>query len=118
MRVNESYVGERLEEKINRIVNNKEPITDGAPLVYTERKEGVVPATDIRTDRFEVAVDAMDKVAQQHRSKRKKFIDDLEAKNNEGKEGKGEAKDIKMDGKPDGGTGKANQDGGKDKPSQ
>ena len=60
--VNKSYVGERIEQKINRIVNNKEPIKDGAPLVYTDRSEGVKPETDIRTDRFEIAAEAMDKV--------------------------------------------------------
>jgi len=38
---NTSYQGETLEKKINRIVNNKEPIKDGAPLMYTERKDGV-----------------------------------------------------------------------------
>lgn len=63
LKVNKSYEGETIEQKINRIVNNKEPIKDGAPIIYTERKDGVNPAYDIRTDRFEIAVDAMDKVA-------------------------------------------------------
>lgn len=71
---NTSYQGERIEEKINRIVNNKEPITDGAPIVYTERKDGVLPAYNIKTDRFEIAVDAMDKVAKSHIAKREKNI--------------------------------------------
>ena len=39
----ETFEAETIEEKINRIVNNKEPITDGAPIIYTERKEGVLP---------------------------------------------------------------------------
>lgn len=68
--VNKGYEGERLEEKINRIVNNKEPITDGAPVVYTDRSDGVRPEYNIRTDRFELAVDAMDKVTQSHLAKR------------------------------------------------
>lgn len=55
---------------MNRIVNNKEPISDGAPLVYTDRKDGVQPAYDIRTDRFEIAVDAMDKVQKSYMAKR------------------------------------------------
>lgn len=63
--VNKSYEGERIEEKIMRITNNKEPISDGAPIVYTERNEGVKPEYDIRTDRWEIATEAMDKVAQQ-----------------------------------------------------
>lgn len=68
--VNKSYEGERIEEKIHRIVNNKEPISDGAPIIYTERKDGVRPEHDIRTDRFEVAVEAMDKVTKSMRAQR------------------------------------------------
>lgn len=67
---NTSYEGETIEKKINRIVNNKEPIKDGAPLIYTERKEGVKPEYDIRTDRFEKAIDAMDYIAKTHIAKR------------------------------------------------
>ena len=43
--------GETLEQKIERIVDNGEPITDGAPEIYTERKQGVLSAYNIRTDR-------------------------------------------------------------------
>lgn len=68
--VNDSYEGETIERKIRRITNNKEPITDGAPLIYTERNQGVQPGYDIRTDRFEVAVEAMDKVSKSHKAKR------------------------------------------------
>ena len=67
---NTSYIGETIEQKVNRIMNNKEPITDGAPLTYTERKDGVQPDYNIRTDRFEVAIDAMDKVSKTHQAKR------------------------------------------------
>lgn len=68
--VNTSYIGETIEEKIERIVNNKEPITDGAPIIFTERKDGVKAEHNIKTDRFEIAVDAMDKVAKSHKAKR------------------------------------------------
>jgi hypothetical protein len=67
---NESYEGERLETKIERIITNKEPIKDGAPLIYTERIKGVQPDYDIRTDRFDVAVEAMDYVTKSHLAKR------------------------------------------------
>lgn len=72
--INQSYQGETIEEKINRIVNNKEPINDGAPLIYTDRKDGVQPAYDIRTDRFDVAIDAMDKVTASHLAQREQRI--------------------------------------------
>lgn len=68
--VNTSYEGETIEQKVNRIVNNKEPISDGAPLIYTDRKDGVSPAHNIKTDRFEIAVDAMDYVTKSELSKR------------------------------------------------
>jgi hypothetical protein len=65
-----SYVGESIEDKVNRIVNNGEPISDGAPLIYTERKDGTRAEYDIRTDRFEIATDAMDKVSKSIVAKR------------------------------------------------
>lgn len=70
MVVNQSYEGERLEDKIDRMMNNKEPITDAADLIYTDRAEGVLPAYDIRTDRMEVALDAMDMASKSHIAKR------------------------------------------------
>ena len=45
----ETFEGETIETKVNRIVNNGEPIKDGAPIIYTERKDGVLPEYDIRT---------------------------------------------------------------------
>ena len=72
--VNTATTGETIEQKMRRIVNNKEPITDGAPITYTERKEGVQPQYDIRTDRWEIAVEAMDKVTQQKLSNRQAKI--------------------------------------------
>lgn len=92
IKANQSYVGETIEEKVNRIVNNKEPIKDGAPLVYTDRKDGVMAATDIRTDRFEVAIDAMDKVHEIKLGQRKKRMEEKEGK------GLGEGKDSGKDG--------------------
>lgn len=68
--VNKSYEGETIEEKVRRITNNGEPIKDGAPLVYQERAEGVNPDMDIRSDRWEYAIDAMDKVTKATRAKR------------------------------------------------
>ena len=54
--------GEYIEEKVRRITENNEPIEDGAPIIYTERKDGVNPAYNIRTDRWEIAQDAMEQV--------------------------------------------------------
>nr|DAK00352.1 MAG TPA: hypothetical protein [Microviridae sp.] len=54
--------GETIETKVARIVQNKEPITDGAPMIYTEKEQGVLPEYDIRTDKWEIAQNAMDVV--------------------------------------------------------
>ena len=67
---NESTEGETIEQKVQRVTVNKEPIKDGAPLIYTERKEGVKASHNIRTDRFEIAVEAMDVVSKTVRAKR------------------------------------------------
>lgn len=78
--INQATVGERLEEKIERITQNQEPITDNAPLIYTERKEGVQPSYDIRADKWDIAVDAMEKVSQTYKAKRDENIKAREEK--------------------------------------
>lgn len=67
---NKSYEGETIEAKVRRIINNKEKITDGATQVYTDRKEGVLRETNIRTDRFDVALEATDNLTRSYRAKR------------------------------------------------
>ncbi len=62
--------GETMEMKVERMISNQEPIKDGAPDIYTERKDGVQAGYNIRTDRFEVAADAMDAVHKSNLAKR------------------------------------------------
>lgn len=52
--------GETIEQKMARIITNNEPITDGAPIIYMERKDGIIPDYDVRTDRWDHAITAMD----------------------------------------------------------
>lgn len=73
LKINKSVEGETIEMKVERIVSSKEPITDGAPLIYTDRRDGTRPEYDIRTDRFEVAIDAMDTVAKTTLAKRAEY---------------------------------------------
>lgn len=61
-----AYEGETIENKVQRIVLNNEPIEDGAEIIYTEKKYGVLPQYNIRTDKWEIAQAAMD-LAQQQR---------------------------------------------------
>lgn len=61
--------GEPIEDKIRRILDENEPITDGAPIIYTEKKDGVRPEFDIRADKWDIAIQAMDKVSNYEASK-------------------------------------------------
>ena len=72
--INNSLEGESIEAKVCRIVNNGEPISDGAPLIYTERKDGVKEEYNIRTDRFDIALNAMDYATKSNRAKRDSVV--------------------------------------------
>lgn len=59
---NTSTVAETIEEQVERLRNNNEKIgDDGKELIYTEKGKGVIAAYNIRTDKFELALDALDK---------------------------------------------------------
>lgn len=70
MKVNNSVEGEPIEIKIERMMNGKEPMKEGTPLLFTERKEGVRASTNIRTDRWLVAVEGADKIAKSYQARR------------------------------------------------
>lgn len=83
--------GQTLEQKVEAITANKEPIKDGAPEIYTDRKDGVIAAYNIRSDRFEIAAEAMDKVSANRAAQREARM------NPEKKDDKKLEKVIKMD---------------------
>lgn len=70
IKINGSVQGESIEEKMRRILENKEPITDGAPLEYTEKSDGVKAGYNIRTDRWEIALDGIDSIQKSENAKR------------------------------------------------
>lgn len=59
-----AYQAEPREVKLRKIISGESSnMEDGVfPTIYTEKKDGVQPEFDIRTDRFEVAIDAIDKI--------------------------------------------------------
>lgn len=63
---NLTYQAEPREVKLRKIINGESnDMEDGVfPTIYTEKKDGVQPEYDIRTDRFEIAIDAIDKINQ------------------------------------------------------
>lgn len=54
--------GESIEEMLRRMQDAHEPIQANAKLAYYDRKEGVLPFNDIRTDRFDYALQATNKM--------------------------------------------------------
>lgn len=66
---NQGYEGESIEEKVARITENNEPITDGVSIVHTKRADGVLPQYDIRTDKWDLAQQKMSIVAESKKNK-------------------------------------------------
>lgn len=53
--------GLSIEETIRQAIATNQPIDGKAPMIYTPAKDGVLPETDIRTDKQELALAAQDK---------------------------------------------------------
>lgn len=82
--------GETLIKKCQRILDEGEPLTDGAPMIFTPKQAGVKPECNVRTDKWDIAMKAMDRV---NNYKLTEYL----------KEGTTEAP-SKPDGQKDGGT--------------
>ena len=85
-----TYEAEPREVKLRKIISGEASnMEDGVfPTIYTEKKDGVRPEYDIRTDRFEVAIDAMDKINQSTANQIAKNKGETEAVKDFGTEGK------------------------------
>lgn len=55
------------EEKVCH--EDEEPITDTAEPIYTDYADDVLPSTDIRTDKFEIALNAIDATHRENAAK-------------------------------------------------
>lgn len=65
--------GESIEVKLERMIANKEPLNgegSGSGLLFTERKDGVNPSYNIRTDRWVHVIEATDKMSAQRIAQR------------------------------------------------
>lgn len=87
---NLTYQAEPREVKLRKIINGESnDMEDGVfPTIYTEKKDGVQPEFDIRTDRFEVAIDAIDKINQSAANQVAKSKGETEAIKDFGTDGK------------------------------
>lgn len=65
---------EMLESKIHRLITGGEDVLGSdsrkAPIIYQERSIGVQAGCNIRTDRFEIAIEAKDKMVRSSIAKR------------------------------------------------
>lgn len=61
--------GETIEMMIERMQNNNESADTTAPMLYTSKKDGVIPEYDIRTDKFEMLIEAKDKLTSKNITK-------------------------------------------------
>lgn len=77
---NTTYEGQSIEQQIAERMEGGTIELGGKALLYTERKDGVLPETNIRTDRFDIAQQAYYAVEKARKAKR-------DAVPKEGKEG-------------------------------
>lgn len=74
------FTGESIEQEMRRATEEQTPIENVAPIMYTDRKDGVLPSTDIRTDRWDIAQKAMGHV---NKTKAAKIQETIDKKNNQ-----------------------------------
>lgn len=58
----ESYKGISIEDRCKLLMETGEPIRDTSPLIFTPKEKGVMPQYDVRTDKWDIAQNAMDRV--------------------------------------------------------
>lgn len=70
LRVSKIQEGETMEHKMQRMMQQGADVNDVTELIFTERKEGVIPETDVRNEAWDVAVEATDAASRDHLTKR------------------------------------------------
>jgi len=73
------FTGESMEQYMNRVLVSGEPINAASPVIYTDRKSGVIPEYNIRTDRFDLALDAQSTIVKGQIAKRMEYYKAEEA---------------------------------------
>lgn len=93
---NETFIGESLEDKLARMLTNKEPIEATEPMAYSGENDGVAPQFNPRTDRWEIAREAMQNVKSMQEAQKAAELAKTESK---GAEEPKEPKQEEVDGK-------------------
>lgn len=71
----DSFIGESIEEKVRKVTADNTNIEAISPMIYTDRKDGVKPEYNIRTDKWDIAQQAMNTIAIGTREKRNNKVD-------------------------------------------
>lgn len=74
-------LGETLELQIKRIKETNQPIEAGAPTIFTARKDGVIPEYDIRSDKWDRALENMEQVSRNRQEQRAEWLKQLDETN-------------------------------------
>lgn len=72
---NDTKIGYSIEQEIRKKMEGEEIEMGQKPTIYTKREEGVIPIYNIRTDKWEVAQEAMDAVEGSRRARAKKAME-------------------------------------------
>lgn len=71
---NTAKQGESIETKIERLIENGAETNDPkVPLIYTDRRDGIIPAYDPKSSRFDLALEANDKVTASELFRREQY---------------------------------------------
>lgn len=68
------FEAKSIEREIEIAETSKIPIDATSPVLYTARKDGVIPETNIRADRFAQAQELMNAAAKATTAKRQEYI--------------------------------------------
>lgn len=79
---NEACEGESIERKVEKMFAGKEHVELVRSPIYQQRRDGINPAYDIRTDRHEVMREAVAKSTEKYYEARQMRMDEAEAKAN------------------------------------
>lgn len=99
----EQFEGETIENKIERILNSKDGIEDGIDKLVTSRADGILPETNVRTDKWELAMEAKDAESKSYRAKREQAQKDGQPENEKNQPGGKTKTDQNNPEKPDAG---------------
>lgn len=87
IRRNKTVEAKSIEQMLADKIEGEAIELGGKALLYTERKDGVLPLTNIRTDRFDIAMEAIDTVERSRVARRDKPVSE-KTKEDSGKGGK------------------------------